>query len=762
MSVDCEQQLSDELGNVRTHLSPIKAPYNWLAANVDHIRSTWKGFPILSTVDLDILGLEKLIYPRFVACTVAHLKLHAEDDLLANFSRSISTWIHSDEITLLQNHRSIKDTLWAFQYRFRNNDREENSKVAGRINKLMQLDILSIATRILAIINDDQRRKLFLAQRGPKAQTLLDLLQEVINVSELDILRPPMLAVILKLSKHSGLYPASLVLQGISPQGRECVFGGSYGDIWAGKLGETAVAIKVTRVNPSHVKDGMKAFCKEAIVWRQLYHPNVLPFYGVWRWTQGSGMSSRFCLVSPWMENGNIIQYLKARSDANRRSLILDIAHGLEYLHTFEPPVIHGDLRGPNILITLDKRACIADFGLCTLASTLIQGGDSIQFTPSSSSFNTTNELWLAPEFFKPQESGKETPQQSLATDVYSFACVCYEIFAGHARFSDLRHFFQVVAAVTGNLRPSRPSHEDLDDAMWKLMDDCWANDAEARPTAVEIVKYLVSHPAPGRSEKVPLKPTQPLSSSGSRPPNSMITQYIIIALVGPTGSGKSHFINTATKQSAVVVGNDLESCTQDVQAITYPHPDGSGRRVVLVDTPGFDDTERTDYQVLELIANWMKETYQEHITLTGLLFFHRITDGRMRGTPLRNLKMFEALCGKEALENVVLMTTMWDEVNPEVGVARETELQDDFWAPVVGQGRRTARFYNTFESAWEAINLCSTNCPQPLQLQRELGDQRKELKSTTAFLVLKRWWEEVWAKLKGKSRRWKGKQPST
>ena len=32
----------------------------------------------------------------------------------------------------------------------------------------------------------------------------------------------------------------------------------------------------------------------------------------------------------------------------------------------------------------------------------------------------------------------------------------------------------------------------------------------------------------------------------------------------------------------------------------------------MLVDTPGFNDTHRTDIEVLNLLADWMKHSYEE------------------------------------------------------------------------------------------------------------------------------------------------------
>jgi len=68
-------------------------------------------------------------------------------------------------------------------------------------------------------------------------------------------------------------------------------------------------------------------------------------------------------------------------------------------------------------------------------------------------------------------------------------------------------------------------------------------------------------------------------------------------------------------------------------------------------------------------------------MTLTGILFTHRITDVRMSGTPHRNLRMFGELCGAKSARNVVLLTTMWDKArNPEEANKREAGLKERYW----------------------------------------------------------------------------------
>ncbi|KAJ6474936.1 hypothetical protein C8R45DRAFT_834665 [Mycena sanguinolenta] len=61
-----------------------------------------------------------------------------------------------------------------------------------------------------------------------------------------------------------------------------------------------------------------KKFSREASIWRQLSHPNMLPFFGL------SYLNWTLCLVSPWMENGNLSQYLEENlvNDDHRLSLV--------------------------------------------------------------------------------------------------------------------------------------------------------------------------------------------------------------------------------------------------------------------------------------------------------------------------------------------------------------------------------------------------------------------------------------------------------
>ncbi|KAJ3574180.1 hypothetical protein NP233_g1925 [Leucocoprinus birnbaumii] len=175
-----------------------------------------------------------------------------------------------------------------------------------------------------------------------------------------------------------------------------------------------------------------------------------------------------------------------------------------------------------------------------------------------------------------------------------------------------------------------------------------------------------------------------------------------LIALMGPTGSGKSSFISKVAGRD-IGVGHDLGSFTSDVRALRVRNPD-TNKDIILVDTPGFDDTYKSDLEILQLISKWLEKTGVRNIRLRGVLYLHRITDNRMAGTPLKNLEIFEKICGPKWFSRVVLVTTMWDELgseNTEMGDAREDELKNDFWKGMrVGLEHPPARTQNLGEAS--------------------------------------------------------------
>ena len=147
------------------------------------------------------------------------------------------------------------------------------------------------------------------------------------------------------------------------------------------------------------------------------------------------------------------------------------------------------------------------------------------------------------------------------------------------------------------------------------------------------------------------------------------------------------------------------------------------GTTVTLIDIPGFDDTSKSDADILKIISAFLATTYvhtyvhsfsilwielvdryKRESRLSGIIYLHSISDKRFTGVAGRNFNIFRKLCGDAALANVVLVTNMWGEVSPEVGEARESELSGNFFKPVLDLGAQMVRHHNTVHSAHDVI----------------------------------------------------------
>ncbi|KAI6107658.1 P-loop containing nucleoside triphosphate hydrolase protein [Pisolithus croceorrhizus] len=205
---------------------------------------------------------------------------------------------------------------------------------------------------------------------------------------------------------------------------------------------------------------------------------------------------------------------------------------------------------------------------------------------------------------------------------------------------------------------------------------------------------------------------------------------------MGPTGSGKTNFINRLTGAKEEKKAHQLKSHTQDIREVKVDLP--NGRRYMFVDTPGFDDTYRSDREILRTIAEWLEKKYRGKVKLSGIIYTHRITDNRMSGSVCKNLDLFARLCGDKAARGVRLVTTMWDKMKDKaMAESRESQLVQNFWKPLIDAGAHHKRFEdNSAKCAWGIVEDL-TGGGEALLLQEELVDVARKLNETTAGQAL-------------------------
>ncbi|KAI6013458.1 hypothetical protein PISMIDRAFT_330152 [Pisolithus microcarpus 441] len=222
-----------------------------------------------------------------------------------------------------------------------------------------------------------------------------------------------------------------------------------------------------------------------------------------------------------------------------------------------------------------------------------------------------------------------------------------------------------------------------------------------------------------------------------------MAPQPIIIAVIGPKGSGKTNFINklTGIREEAA-----LQEHPQKIREFIVNV--SKDRQYVFVDTPTLEGYDRQDGWKLDDIAKWLQEKYGRRVNLSGIICTQEITYiwARTCESVCSNRDKLAQLCGKSSANGVRLVTTMWDKVNKKSKESSVAELEQKFWKPLIEAGARHKRFEdNSSRSAWAIIEDLTGRGEVSL-LQDKLVDAGWKFNETRAGEALgKQFWELRW-----------------
>lgn len=164
----------------------------------------------------------------------------------------------------------------------------------------------------------------------------------------------------------------------------------------------------------------------------------------------------------------------------------------------------------------------------------------------------------------------------------------------------------------------------------------------------------------------------------------------------------------------------------------------------VLIDTPGFDDPQRDDFEILQMIANCINS--EECPPISGIVYLQRITDTRMTGDNRLNLEIVKAMCGEKFYNHIVICTSMWNTLPPNApgpyGKAQE-RIQSLLDSPTAFKPLKTAgavhmQFWGEDSSCQGILQLFASMGPAPrMALQKQLTQNRPEVRETDAGYVI-------------------------
>ncbi|EPS95171.1 hypothetical protein FOMPIDRAFT_1025916 [Fomitopsis schrenkii] len=256
----------------------------------------------------------------------------------------------------------------------------------------------------------------------------------------------------------------------------EKIGSGGFKDVYIGKFKGRRVAIAEFRGQLSEMD------IKELKLLGDFNHPNIVKFLGVS--IPENTKETPVMIVSELCSNGDLFDYVRNVNPPSLYrvlSIMLDIAHGLAYLHARKPSIIHRDCKSSNILITSRGVAKITDFGLAKVKQSTRSMVRSL--------VGTVN--WQAPELWHPH------PKYNHKVDVFSCAMVFWEMLQWHLpnkKFPWEGMNEHAIYDIVGHKR-QRPSTSGLR-KQWcpeivDLMERMWAHEPNDRPTMPQVVKDL-------------------------------------------------------------------------------------------------------------------------------------------------------------------------------------------------------------------------------------------------------------------------------
>ncbi|KAG6329138.1 hypothetical protein ID866_9950 [Astraeus odoratus] len=189
---------------------------------------------------------------------------------------------------------------------------------------------------------------------------------------------------------------------------------------------------------------------------------------------------STISIISDWMGMGDASTYIQ-NAENDPRSLLLDIACGLHYLHSHQlGPIFHGDLKGQNVMVSDERRALLGDFGFSTL--------NKSTFSMTTKSPHGGSFPWMAPELMDDYTSSSEG-------DVWAFGMTVLELFTRQRPFHECVNPTAVTVRVLRGPLPDRPTEAStccrMTNEWWELCSSCWNRNPSSRPQIANIEKRI-------------------------------------------------------------------------------------------------------------------------------------------------------------------------------------------------------------------------------------------------------------------------------
>jgi len=166
-----------------------------------------------------------------------------------------------------------------------------------------------------------------------------------------------------------------------------------------------------------------------------------------------------------------------------------------------------------------------------------------------------------------------------------------------------------------------------------------------------------------------------------------------------------------------------------------------SGIEYILIDTPGFNDTKRTDQQILNHVVDYLSAEYKQNKLLTGIIYLHPIGGTRVPGSMMRQIRVFKELCGKDSLGNVLIGTTKWENVVDSSWAVREEkellDVEDGYLTELVDFGASIVRVSQNKDECLGLLEWFANKQERALKIQEVMAGPEVKIENTEVAKIL-------------------------
>ncbi|MCA9944787.1 MAG: serine/threonine protein kinase [Anaerolineales bacterium] len=182
------------------------------------------------------------------------------------------------------------------------------------------------------------------------------------------------------------------------------------------------VAVKMMHESFTNDKGFLKRFQQEAHSAANLAHPNIVTVHDI-----GQDEYKHY-IVMEFVEGQTLKQIIRSYNDepmpiSRALDLIIQVCNGIGYAHRAN--LVHCDVKPQNVIVTVDERVKVADFGIARAISTATQ-------------VQQVSQVWGTPQYFSPEQAAGDAP--TPASDVYAIGIILFEMLTGQLPFAAESH----------------------------------------------------------------------------------------------------------------------------------------------------------------------------------------------------------------------------------------------------------------------------------------------------------------------------------